>query len=62
MIFLLITITSQSTQKDNSVTLSLIAIMPQIIHKRVISPVNISNSMALKNSNKIKHTKGVCKF
>ena len=33
MILLLIAIVPWITQKDNSVTLSLIAIMPQIIHK-----------------------------
>ena len=42
MIFLLNAITPQITQKDNSVTLLLIVIMPQIIHKRVISLVNFA--------------------
>ena len=37
MILLLITIIPQITQKDNSVTLSLIVIMPQIIYIEFIS-------------------------
>ena len=37
MILLLITIIPQITQKDNSVTLPLIMIMPQIIYKESVS-------------------------
>ena len=38
MILLHIAIIPQITQKDNSVTFSLIVIMPQIIYKRVLFP------------------------
>ena len=47
MILLLIAIIPQTTQKDNSNILSLIMIVPQIMHERVISQVHGSQESHL---------------